>query len=52
MKDRGWQTEVDRFAAEHGLIGLVTLDREAIATIAAMTWDIVEMKGRLYVFDR
>lgn len=47
-----WQNALDRFAEERGLTGLVRLDTAAIAEQAAMTWDIVEMGGRLYVFDK
>ncbi len=49
---RYWQTALDEFADQHGLHGLVSIDRAAITRFATQVWDIVRINGRLYVFNK
>lgn len=46
------EEEVDRVAARWGFDGLFTVDEKKLRALADLTWDIVEIGGKLYVFSR
>lgn len=45
-----WQRQLDQFAKEHAMTGLVRLDEDAIREQSQMNGEIVDMRGRMYVF--
>ena len=47
-----WEGALAELASKWGIDELVSLDRDKVARIARNTWDIVEIKGRLYVFAK
>ena len=47
-----WQSDLEEWAAERGVQGMVSLDIDEIEKMARETWDIVELEGRCYVFSR
>jgi hypothetical protein len=47
-----WEVELEKWAEQRGLIGMVALDRDEIEKMTRETWDIVELEGRCYVFNR
>ena len=47
-----WESDLEEWAAERGLRGMVALDTDEIEKMTRETWDIVELEGRCYVFNR
>lgn len=47
-----WEGALAELASQWGIDELVLLDREKVARIARDTWDLVKIKGRLYVFTK
>ena len=45
-----WESDLQEFAAERGIEGLVSLNRAGIERIVRYGWDIVEMGGQFHVF--
>lgn len=48
----GWERQLRSWAIERGLEGMVFIDRDKVELLARETWDIVDYKGRCYVFDK
>jgi hypothetical protein len=49
---RGCEAVLNEVAANWGFDGLASLDHRTIEDIARETWDIVEITGRLHVFNK
>lgn len=47
-----WETELQRWAMERGIVGAVYIDRAAIEEHTREVYDIVELEGRFHVFYR
>lgn len=45
-----WESDLQEFAAERGIEGLVSLDRAGVEQVVRYGWDIIEMGGQLHVF--
>lgn len=45
-----WESDLQEFAAERGIEGLVSLDRAGVERVVRYGWDIIEMGGQLHVF--
>lgn len=45
-----WESDLQEFAAERGIEGLVSLDRAGVERVVRYGWDIVEMGGQFHVF--
>ncbi|MCU1580045.1 MAG: hypothetical protein JWP19_2249 [Rhodoglobus sp.] len=48
----GWERQLRSWAIERGLEGMVFIDRDKLEQLARETWDIVDYRGRCYVFDK
>ncbi len=49
---RDWEHALDDLAGQWGIDGLVSLDRRKVERVARETWDIVELNGHFYAFDK
>lgn len=49
---RDWEHALSELAGHWGIDGLVSLDRRKVEQIARETWDIVELNGRFYAFNK
>ena len=49
---RDWEHALGELAGQWGIDGLVSLDRRKVERVARETWDIVELNGHFYVFDK
>lgn len=49
---RDWERAVAELAGRWGIDDLVSLDRRKVEHVAQITWDIVELNGRLYAFTK
>jgi len=47
-----WESDLEEWASERGLRGMVALDVDEIEKMTRETWNIVELEGRCYVFSR
>lgn len=47
-----WESDIADLAGKWGIDELVHLNRDKIAQTARATWDIVEIKGRYFVFTK
>ncbi len=47
-----WETELQQWAMERGITGVVYIDRAAIEEQTREVYDIVELEGRCHVFSR
>ena len=47
---RDWEAQLEAWALDRGLSGMVSIDREEVAAVTRTMWDIVEIGGRCYVF--
>jgi hypothetical protein len=47
-----WERDLVQWSMERGLQGMVSLDHDGIEKVTRETWDVVEIGGRLYVFNR
>jgi hypothetical protein len=49
---RDWANALNDFARQQGIDGLVFLDRSKVERLARLTWDIIEIGGKFYVFTK
>lgn len=49
---RDWERGVAELAGRWGIDDLVSLDRSKVEHVARLTWDIVELNGRYFVFAK
>lgn len=49
---RDWEHAIAELAGQWGIDDLVSLDRRKVEHVARLTWDIVELNGRYFVFTK